>query len=94
METPSQLSHAIQEVCHCLLIVCLSLKDPTMDSTGVLCLGGRGGHIVPTLSVDLGDVGVVCHVDIIGTAWGDLGSLVDSAPTGSAAASFVQLWVV
>ena len=36
----------------------------------------------------------VCHVDIIGTAWGDLGSLVDSAPTGSAAASFVQLWVV
>ena len=97
METPSQLSHAIQEVCHCLLIVCLSLKDSPMDSTGVLCLRSRGGHVVPTLGVDLGDVGVgsgFVHAVIIGTAWGDLWSLVDSAPTGSAAAAFVQLWVV
>ena len=58
METPSQLSHAIQEVCHRFLIVCLSLEGTVPDSTGVLCLRGRGGHVVPTLSVDLGDVGV------------------------------------
>ena len=31
----------------------------------------------------------VCHVDIIGTGSGDLGSPVDSPPTGSAAAAFV-----
>jgi hypothetical protein len=55
---PVRLSHAVQEISECFLIVCLSLKDPTMDSTGVLCLRGRGGHIVPTLSVDLSDVGV------------------------------------
>jgi len=41
----------------------------------------RGGHIVPTLGVDLSDVGVGSgfdHDDIIGTGCAPLGVLVDS----------------
>jgi hypothetical protein len=50
---PSRLSHAVQEVMQCLPILCLSLKDPTMDSTGVLRLRGRGSRQIPTLCQDL-----------------------------------------
>ena len=92
-----QLSHPVEHVSDCLTILFLSLKGPTVDSLRELTHLGRGGHVVPTLGVDLGDVGVgsgFVHAVIIGTAWGDLWSLVDSAPTGSAAAAFVQLWVV
>ena len=56
--TVRRLSQTIQEVCHRFPILCLSLKGTVPDSTGVLCLRGRGGHVVPTLGVDLGDVGV------------------------------------
>ena len=58
MGTPSQLSHAIQEVCHRLLIVCLGLKGTVPDSTGVLCLRGRRGGQITTLGEDLLLVGV------------------------------------
>ena len=37
---------------------------------------GRAGH----------GVGLIHHAVIIGTGWGDLGSVVDSLPTGTAAA--------
>jgi hypothetical protein len=80
------LSHPVQEVCQCLFIVCLSLKGPTMDSTGVLCLRGRRLAGLLALGDDLSDVGVVCHVDIIDTGGGDLWQLVDSASTGTRAA--------
>ena len=52
------LSHPVQEVMQCLPILCLSLIDSPVNLTRVGCLGGRGGHVVPTLGVDLGDVGV------------------------------------
>lgn len=79
--TPSQLSHAVQEVGKRLFILCLCGKGATVNGARVVCLGGRGGHIVPTLSVDLIDVGVVCHVDIIGMGGDRSGQLVDSLPT-------------
>jgi len=56
--TPSQLSHAIQEVCHGGIILCLGGKGTTVDSTRELTtLGGRGGQIT-TLGEDLLSVGV------------------------------------
>jgi hypothetical protein len=75
------LSHAIQEVGKRLPILCLSLKATGTDGTGELPLGGRGIAGLFALGADLSDVGVVCHVDIIGTASGDLWVRVDSLPT-------------
>ena len=77
MGTPPQVSHAVEHLGDRLLIVCLSGKGATVDSTRVLCLRSRGGHIVPTLGVDLGDVGVgsgFVHVAIIGLVGTDRGS--------------------
>jgi hypothetical protein len=54
-----RLSHAVQKIMQRLHIVCLSLKDPTMNSTGVLRLRGRGSRQIPTLCQDLLSVGGV-----------------------------------
>lgn len=52
------LSHAIQEISDCLIILCLGGKGAPMNSTGELTtLGGRGGQIT-TLGEDLLSVGV------------------------------------
>ena len=56
--TVLRLSHAIQEVCHRLLIIVLSLKDATMDSTGELTLASGSVGQVTTLGEDLLSVGV------------------------------------
>ena len=64
-----RLSHAIQEVCHRLLIIVLSLKDATMDSTGELTLASGCVGEVTTLGEGLLSVGVVrfVHAAIIST---------------------------
>jgi len=66
---PCRVSHAVQEVMQGLTVLCLSLIDSPVDSTGVLCL--RGGCLAGLLALaeDLSDVGVVSHclvcVDVI-----------------------------
>ena len=81
--TVLRLSHAIQEVCHRLLIIVLSLKDATMDSTGELPLTCGCVGQVTTLGEDLLSVGVVrfVHADIIGTGEDGSGSNGDTLPT-------------
>ena len=81
--TVLRLSHAIQEVCHRLLIIVLSLKDATVDSTGELPLASGCVGQVTTLGEDLLSVGVVrfVHADIIGTGEDGSGSNRDTLPT-------------
>ena len=74
--TVRRLSHAIEHFGNRFPILCLSLKDATVDSLGELAHLGRGGHIVPTLGVDLSDVGVrggFVHAGMMARIWGQLG---------------------
>ena len=93
MGTPSQLSHPIQEVCHCLIILCFGLKASPVNLTGELATLGGCLARFPALGEDLDFVGVVCHVTIIGTGSGDSRGMVDSLPTGRAADQFVSFSV-
>ena len=80
------LSHAVEHFGNRFPILFLSLKDATVYSLGELTHLGRGGHVVPTLGVDLSDVGVrsgFVHADIIGTGSDALGRSVDTLLTGT-----------
>ena len=86
-------SETVKEVCHRLLILLKgseAVSEPSGHLTGArLCL-----RQVATLSEDLLGVGVVRlidHATIISTGSDALGSLVDTCPTGRAAAQFVLL---
>ena len=64
-----RLSHPVEHLSDRLTILIFSLKDATVNGLGELTHLGRGGGIVPTLGVDLGDVGVrsgFVHAVIIG----------------------------
>lgn len=63
--TVPELSHAVQEVMQGFGILCLSLKDSPMDSTGVLVTGGRCLAGLASLSDDLSGVRVVCFHAVI-----------------------------
>ena len=92
------VSKSVEKVSECLIIFCLGVIHPTMNLTRVCSIDASMGDclavclIIPHLhqggNVGVVRLGFVCHVDIIGTGGDDLGSLVDSAPTGSAAAAF------
>ena len=60
--TPPQVSHAVHKISKGFEILILGLKGPTMDSTGVLCLGGRCLAGLFALLEDLLSVGVAGHV--------------------------------
>ena len=72
-----QLSHPVEHLSDRFPILFLSLKGDTVDSLRELTHLSRSGHVVPTLGVDLGDVGVrsgFVHVAIIGLVGTDRGS--------------------
>ena len=81
------VSVTVEKICHCFLILfkgseAISEAGRHLARAG-LCLGK-----VATLSEDLLFVGVVCfHETIIGTGSGDFRAMVDTCPTGRAAAS-------
>ena len=80
-----QLSHPVEHLSDRFPILFLSLKGPTVDSLRELTHLSRGGHVVPTLGVDLGDVGVgsgFVHADILDTGGDGSGVQVDSLRTG------------
>ena len=79
-----RLSHPVEHLSDRLTVLFFSLEDATVNGLRELTHLGRGGGIVTTLGVDLGDVGVgsgFVHVAIIGPPWTDLRPLVDSPPT-------------
>ena len=66
----------VAEPVHCQVSRCHGIEQEVLQ-----VLQGLGG----------GEKCFVCHVDIIGTGFGDLGSVVDSLPTGWAADQFFIL---
>jgi len=60
-------SHPVQEVCQCLLVVCLRLKGPSADGAGVGCLRSGGGTLADlplsqsALADQVSNVGVGSH---------------------------------
>ena len=64
------------------------------ENAGALLRIVRDQHLI---AVHACDVVNVCHVDIIGTGFGDLGSVVDSAPTGTSVLScviYIKLYLI
>ena len=64
-----RLSHPVEHLSDRLTVLFFSLEDATVNGLGELTHLSRGGHVVPTLGVDLGDVGVrsgFVHAVIIG----------------------------
>ena len=66
--TAVRLSHAIHEIGKRLIILCLGLKVPTVNSTGELATLGGCVAGVTALIDDLLSVGVVLHVANIGVS--------------------------
>ena len=80
-----RLSHPVEHLSDRLTVLFFSLEDATVNGLGELTHLSRGGHIVPTLGVDLGDVGVrsgFVHADILVTGVDGSWVQVDGFRTG------------